>query len=177
MSKNDWESAIRLCRLVKERNLWGCLAAMALSRSHLPTAEVALAAIDEVDKLQYVVYIQGIPLVERQTAELACLQRRFDEAEAILLQAGLPFRAIEMHMRMLHWERALDLAVAKKTHIDTVLAYRERFLVRRGLKETNPKFLEFSQSVPVEWEKVKAKIAAEKEREKERSGGGGEAKS
>jgi len=47
----DFEKAIRLCRFVKDRTLWGCLAAMSLYCWELETAEIALAAIDEVDKV------------------------------------------------------------------------------------------------------------------------------
>jgi len=39
-------------------------------------------------------------------------------------QAGLVFRAILMNVYLHQWERALDLAIKNKTHVDTVLAYR-----------------------------------------------------
>lgn len=43
--------------------------------------------------------------------------------------------------------RALDLAVKHKTHVDTVLAYREKFLEKYGRKETNKRFLQYSEGV------------------------------
>lgn len=47
--RKQWEKAIRLCRHVKNRELWAALAAMSLSNQELNTAEVAYAAVDEVN--------------------------------------------------------------------------------------------------------------------------------
>lgn len=43
--------------------------------------------------------------------------------------------------------RALELAVKHKTHVDTVLAYRERYLRKIGSKENLKEFLQFSGKV------------------------------
>lgn len=43
--------------------------------------------------------------------------------------------------------RALELAVKHKTHVDTVLAYRQKFLQRFGRKETNNRFLQYAEGV------------------------------
>ena len=43
--------------------------------------------------------------------------------------------------------RALELAVKYKTHVDTVLAYREKYLKKCGKRETSKMFLQFSQGV------------------------------
>jgi len=45
--------------------------------------------------------------------------------------------------------RALELAVKHKTHIDTVLAYRQRYLHNFDKKETNKHFKQYSESVCV----------------------------
>eukprot|EP00163_Fabomonas_tropica_P033271 TRINITY_DN8656_c0_g1_i1.p1 TRINITY_DN8656_c0_g1~~TRINITY_DN8656_c0_g1_i1.p1 ORF type:complete len:654 (+),score=157.92 TRINITY_DN8656_c0_g1_i1:218-2179(+) len=50
--KGEWDHAVRLCRFVKDKSLWAVLAAIAVNANELNTAEVAFAAIDEVDKLQ-----------------------------------------------------------------------------------------------------------------------------
>ena len=47
-AKKKWEDAIRLCRAAKSQELWACLAVMSVSGNDLNTAEVAYAAIDEV---------------------------------------------------------------------------------------------------------------------------------
>jgi len=49
--KSKWEKAIKLCRYVKEQSLWACLAAISLHARELNTAEIALAAIEAVDKV------------------------------------------------------------------------------------------------------------------------------
>jgi len=33
-----------------------------------------------------------------------------------------------MNIKLYRWERALDLAISNKTHVDTVIAYRGKFL-------------------------------------------------
>lgn len=49
--------------------------------------------------------------------------------------------------RVISASRALDLAVKHKTHVDTVLAYREKFLKKFGRKETNQRFLQYAEGV------------------------------
>jgi len=51
VDKADFEKAIRMCRFVKEHTLWACLAAMSIYCRELNTVEIALAAIDEADKV------------------------------------------------------------------------------------------------------------------------------
>mmetsp|Transcript_40835 Transcript_40835/g.96743 ORF Transcript_40835/g.96743 Transcript_40835/m.96743 type:complete len:767 (+) Transcript_40835:180-2480(+) len=168
--KSMWEQAIQLCRYVKDANLWACLAVMALNDKELSTAEVAFAAIDEVAKLQYVLTIKEIPTTEGRNAELALWRRRPDEAEAILLQAKLTYRAIDMHMRLFHWDRALELAIHHKTHVDTVLALRQRYLTGMGREETNERFLQYSKGVTIDWAAIEKKVEQEKEAEAARPG-------
>jgi hypothetical protein len=69
--------------------LWACLAAMAVHHKDLNTAELSFAAIDDMDKLQYIQHIKQIPSEEGRAAELALFRRRPEEAEAILLQVRL----------------------------------------------------------------------------------------
>lgn len=170
-----WEEAVRLCRFVKRPTLWACLAAMSLHGRHLETAEIALAAIQEVDKLQYITYIQTIPSQEGRNAELALYRKAADEAEMILLQAQPPlvYRAIKMNIRLFRWHRALELAVSNKTHVDTVLGYRQKYLEKFQKKETDPKFKKYFDEIEIDWEAIAAKKAAAKESEAERAGGGG----
>jgi len=163
----EWEAATRLCRFVKDHSLWVCLAAMALNGQELNTAEVAFAAIDEVDKLQYVLYVKDIPSIEGRAAELALFRRRPEEAEQILLQAGLFYRAIKVNIRLFNWERALELAKRNGVHIDTVCAHRQKYLQTFGKQETSKNFKEYSD-LEINWETIKARINDENERERAR---------
>ena len=130
VSTRRWEEAVKLCRFVKDDALWASLAAMAIQQQSLDTAETAFAAIKEVEKLKYILFIKDIPSEEGRRAEIALYQRRTAEAEKILLQASPPlvYRAIKMNIRQFKWGRALDLAVEHKTHVDTVLGYRQKYL-------------------------------------------------
>lgn len=44
------------------------------------------------------------------------------------MSARLYYRAIKMNIKLYRWNRALDIAIGQKTHVDTVIAYRKRFL-------------------------------------------------
>jgi intraflagellar transport protein 80 len=110
-NKKQWEEAIRLCRHMKQANLWACLAAMSVFGQDLNTAEVAYAAIEEVPtliqvhKVQYITQLRDLPSSVAKAAELALLRRQPTEAEGILLNANLVYRAIKMHIDMFNWDR------------------------------------------------------------------------
>ena len=172
ISKNEWDAVIRLCRVVKEDFMWSILAALAVKSGELGTAEIAYAALEETDKLQYMRSIQDIASPEGRAAELALFQRRLDEAEQILLQAGLHFRAIKMHINLFNWERALEIAIDHVSHVDTVLAFRQAHIQTFGKEEMNPKFkkyMEGENAVQISWEKINAKIEEENNKERHRS--------
>jgi intraflagellar transport protein 80 len=106
--------------------------------------------IEEVEKVQFINTIKNVPTEEGRSAELCLFRRRPEEAEAILLQAGLIFRAIETNVRLFNWDRALELAVQHKTHVDTVIYYRNIYLAQAGRAETNQRFMQYAQSVQVD---------------------------
>jgi intraflagellar transport protein 80 len=163
--KGQWEQAVRLCRYVKSPELWASLAAMAIHSRALDTVEIALAAIEEVDKVQFVAHINKLPDEVLRSAELALFCKRPDEALNILLQNKRIYRAIKMNVRLHRWNDALELALKHQTHVDTVLAYRQRHLQQMKHVETNEQFKQWAQQVEVDWETVKKKIAMEKDTE------------
>lgn len=111
IDKADFEKAIRLCRFVKEHTLWATLASMAIYQRELNTVEIALAAIDEADKVQFINYVKELPSEPARNAALAVYQKKIPEAEQILLSARLYYRAIKLNIKMYRWEHALDIAV------------------------------------------------------------------
>ncbi|XP_008424046.1 intraflagellar transport protein 80 homolog [Poecilia reticulata] len=163
-----WEDALRLCRFAKDQSLWACLAGMAMASRDLNTAEMAYAAIGELPRVQYINFIKEQPSKESSLAHMLMFSGHVQEAETTLLQAGLIYQAIQMNIDLFNWNRALELAVKHKTHVDTVLAFRGKFLQTFGRKETNKRFLQYSEGVEVDWERIQAKIEMElfKEREK-----------
>ena len=76
----DFEKAIGLCRFVKEQNLWACLGAMSIYCRELNTAEIALAAADEPDKVQFINYAKELP-EQSKNAALALYCKKTAEAE------------------------------------------------------------------------------------------------
>ena len=98
-----WDDATKLCRFVKDQVLWACLAGMAVHARHLDTAEVAYAAIQEADKVYYIQYIKELPLKEARAAEMAVMTGHYQDAENMLLQAGLTFRAILLNIHLQQW--------------------------------------------------------------------------
>jgi len=170
-----WDEATRLCRHQKSSTLWGTLASMALAKKQLDSAETALAELNEVAKVEYIQYIKAIPSEEGKQAELALYRRQPDEAERILLQASPPlaYRAIKLNLNLFRWQRALDLAVKHKIHIDTVLAYRQKYLQSFEREETNQKFLQYFKQVNFHWDDIVQNEQREIEDESQRSRGGG----
>jgi len=81
IDKADFEKGIRLCRFVKENTLWACLAAMGIYCRELNTVEIALAAIDEADKVQFINYIKELPSEPARNAALAMYCKKVNEAE------------------------------------------------------------------------------------------------
>merc|ERR1719181_2640747 len=159
-----WEEAQKLCRHAKDDGLWAVLAASAVQANMLDAAEVAFAAINEVDKLQFMLHIKSVRSEVRQQAELMLYRRCPDEAESILLQATPPlvFHAIKLNIRLFRWDRALELALARRTHVDTVLAYRQRYLEEFGKRETDKRFLDAASSLgEIDWEAINAKQKSE----------------
>jgi intraflagellar transport protein 80 len=144
----------------------------------------------QIDKVQYVLRIKSLPTEESRAAELLLFQRRPKQAEAVLLQAQLIYRAIKLNVKLFNWERALELALKYKTHLDTVLAYRRRYLSAAGGTETLKRFQPYSSEVrgggggggggggadsrivarvqKAEWATVKERIKHDKEAEQQR---------
>lgn len=149
--KDGIDRGLKLCRYVKDKVLWTAFSAICINHKEIQTAETAVASIDEVDKVGFIEKI--LKLKEEKyndsliTSYLFLLSNKVDEAENILLQGKLIYRAIKLNINLFRWDRALNLAVMHKTHIDTVLGYRKKYLESVGLEETNSKFMELSREV------------------------------
>ena len=102
-----------------------------------------------------------------KNAAIALFFRRNQEAEQIYIQNKLFYRAIKMNIKLFKWDRALELAQTHKTHLDTVVAYRKKYLSRIGKEEVDKKFLKVNAEVgEPNWEKITENINKDKEREK-----------
>ena len=163
----QWDRAIRLCRFIRDDALWACLAVRAVAVDECDTAIIAYAALEAIEKVNFLRKARAAPSVARRSAELKLFRREPEEAERVLLGAGLVFRAVELNLRLMDWDRALALALEHRTHIDTVLHCRAEHLRRAGgRREDKPAYAAAAREVEVSEEQVEAKIAREREREK-----------
>eukprot|EP00823_Brevimastigomonas_motovehiculus_P003574 TRINITY_DN219_c0_g1_i1.p1 TRINITY_DN219_c0_g1~~TRINITY_DN219_c0_g1_i1.p1 ORF type:complete len:839 (+),score=261.42 TRINITY_DN219_c0_g1_i1:24-2519(+) len=165
--QGQFARALRLCRLIKDEALWACLAVLALQANQLDTAEVALAAIDEADKVTLIQSIKHIPTVEGRNAELLVYKRRLEDAETLLIQAKLYYRAIKLNLRFFRFPRALELAKHYKQHIDLVIGTRQKYLTSMEQKETDSNFLAL-QNTKIDWDTIAARESLELKNEQER---------
>lgn len=145
------ERGLKLCRYVKDKVLWTAFSAICINYREIQIAETAVASIDEVDKVGFIEKI--LKLKEDKynesliTSYVLLLSNKIDEAENVLIQGKLYYRAIKMNINLFRWDRALNLAINYRIHIDTVLAYRKKYLDSVNLEETNSKFLELAKEV------------------------------
>lgn len=61
--------------------------------------------------------------------------QKYDEAEKTLLKAKEIFRAVMLNIDLFRWERALALAQKDPSQLDTVLAFRMKYLATAEKEE------------------------------------------
>lgn len=117
--------------------------------------------------------MKDLPSKDSCLAHALLFSGHVQEAESTLLQANLIYHAIQIHINLYNWDRcvvfqtsvlsvcvcallmtgslslgrALELAVKHKTHVDTVLAHRQKFLQDFSKQESNKRFLQYSEGV------------------------------
>ncbi|XP_050301884.1 intraflagellar transport protein 80 homolog [Anthonomus grandis grandis] len=164
--ENKWTEALDLCRSVNSDMAWACLAVLATQSNSetVDIAEEAFANINHYEKVFYIQFIKSLKSKPEQKAHLALLGGKTEEAESILLHNGMVFQAIYVNINLHNWQRALDLATKHKTHIDTVLYLREKYLESLGKAENNNKYSSLRETTVIDPEKIEEKIAAEQRR-------------
>ena len=61
----------------------------------------------QIDKVHYISEIKALPNAERRNAELALFCHRPQQAEAIYLQVGMVYRAIQLNIDLFNWGRSV----------------------------------------------------------------------
>nr|XP_022919132.1 intraflagellar transport protein 80 homolog [Onthophagus taurus] len=159
-----WTDALNICRTTEDVALWTCLAVLATqsqSADTLDVAEEAYAAINQFDKVFYIQHLKEMPTKAQQLAGAALLGGSLQTAESILIHNGMVYQAILINLQLFNWDRALDLATKHKSHIDTVLYVRQRYLDKIQKQEVNEKFVKLRNSVNIDEEKIKLKMEQE----------------
>ena len=100
-----------------------------------------------MDKVEYIEYIKQSPSKDIRNAETALLCGNIQDAESILLQSNLVFRAIMLNLYQYNWDRALELAVKYQQYVEIVIGFRQRYLEEYEKKETNKMFLKYRKEV------------------------------
>lgn len=93
------------------------------------------------------IFLKRLPNKAQQMAGAALLGGSVQNAETILLHNGMVYQAILNHIQLHNWNRALELAIKHKTHIDTVLYLRQKYLNALEKEENNSKFLALQETV------------------------------
>ncbi|KAA3681134.1 intraflagellar transport protein 80 [Paragonimus westermani] len=165
---NKWPDALGLCRNAKDKHLWACLAGFATYAKDLDIAEVAFAEIEEVDKVEYLRYIKNLPTKEMRAAELLLFSGEYQDAEGMLLQAGLYFRAIMLHLNCYNWDRAIELATKYNVALDIVASVRHLYLRQSNRAEVLSKYLSLPKQSILNSKALKDKIDNEYQKEREK---------
>jgi intraflagellar transport protein 80 len=147
MRRKRVEDAVKLCRFVRSKLLWSCLALVAVAINDLNTAEVAYASIDDVKKVQFINHLKEIKSADLRKAKLALFQHQIREAEAIMLAGNYVFNCIKMYLELFRFDRALEISSRYKSYSDVVMFYRRKYLSDLGMSETNEEFLKLSDTV------------------------------
>ncbi|XP_067007363.2 intraflagellar transport protein 80 homolog [Anabrus simplex] len=155
------KEALQLCHTAKDTSMWACLAGMALNAKDLDTALDAYVALREFVTVDKILEVQKITVPAIKVAQILMLNKNSKEAETLLLQNGFVFRAIMTNIDVCDWDRALDLAVRNKTHVDTVLLKRKQYLEGLKMEEDKPEYLKFKDEVELDPEKIEEKIELE----------------
>lgn len=164
IQNNKWDEALRLCRLIKEKILWTGLAVLASQSNNIDLLEMAAEAFSEIrqyDKVYYIDHIKTLPNKAQQMAATSLLGGSLQNAESILLHNGLVYQAILINIQLHQWNRALELAVKHKTHTDTVIYLREKYLSALNKEENNPQFINIRNTTNVDAEKVEHRLIEE----------------
>lgn len=59
----------------------------------------------KIDKVQYINSIKDLPSKESKMAHILMFSGNMQEAEIVLLQAGLVYQAIQININLYNWER------------------------------------------------------------------------
>jgi len=77
------------------------------------SADTSAVVRVQVDKVEFIQSVMEIPSLEGRNAEVLLYMRRPEDAEAVLLQGGLVYRAIMLNVRLSRWTRWVIVLLAR----------------------------------------------------------------
>jgi intraflagellar transport protein 80 len=111
--------------------------------------EIACTCYVNLKRVAHVEYLRTLlnKTGEERAAGLSVFRGQFSEGEQILLNCGKVFEAIKMCCDVFRFERALEISLKFKTHVDSVLYLRKKYLEYANRIETNKDFIECGKEV------------------------------
>jgi intraflagellar transport protein 80 len=146
VSDNQWEKALKICRMGQSPLLWTCLAALASKRNQHDISEEAFSSALQIDKVDYMHFFKELDEVE-QMAESAMNGARIEEAETILLHNRKISEAIVLCLRLHRWNRALEIAQKHSTDVKLVCEERVKYMEALQKVENEPEFVKLNASI------------------------------
>ncbi|VDP37382.1 unnamed protein product [Soboliphyme baturini] len=146
-SKDQWSSAVRLCRLANLDHLWATLACLSLQRKNFCVAETAYAELNQIVKLKFIKRCRSITDGVQLSAEAMLLSGDINGAEQIYLHNKLILQAVMLNIIYQQWEHALDLAMRYEKYQAIVIGFRQQYLEENNCSESIAKFLEINDEV------------------------------
>ena len=82
-----------------------CIKNEIIKENHTLALPMPVFTNGQADKVQFIQHIKDIPSKEARNAEMALFCGQNQDAEGILLQASLTFRAIMLNIQLYNWDR------------------------------------------------------------------------
>lgn len=103
--QQQWAKCLKLCWFIQDKQLWKVLAILAVQYGDLRSAEYAYSALQAFIKSGFMRHAQNLSKAEARQAYLALFRGQLQEAEGILVSAGLVYQAIMMCADVGVWDR------------------------------------------------------------------------
>lgn len=141
VAENQWEKALKICRMGQNILLWALLAALSAKRNQLEISEEAYSSALQIDKVDYMSFLKDLSESEQMAENILLNGARIEEAETILLHNQKIGEAIQFCMRLNRWSRALDIAEKNATDVKLVLKERAKYLKALNKAETDNHYI------------------------------------
>lgn len=133
---------LKLAQFVKNKSVWAVLASFCLENRDTSAAEVALAALSQIDKVQFLSKLNAEESPEIQQYLFFMLNGKTEECEKFLLSRKKPVLLVKTLLKQFEFQRALEIAQSIKAKdpsldwlVDLTIHRRKKYLEDIGFKE------------------------------------------
>lgn len=147
VSENQWEKALKICRMGQSTLLWACLAALASKRHQHEISEEAFSSALQIDKVDYMHFVKELNENEQMAENAIMNGARIEEAETILLHNRKISEAVQFCLRLHRWNRALEIATKNSTDLKLVLEERVKYMKALQKSENDAEFIKMNAQI------------------------------